>query len=35
MDDVTPPDGPEDTIPAFDAVAPGGRAKEMTLGIRR
>ncbi len=35
MDSVTPPDGPEDRIPAFDAVAPGGRAKEMTLGIRR
>ena len=35
MDDVTPSDGPDDRIPAFDVVAPGGRAKELTLGIRR
>ena len=35
MDDVTPPDGPDDRIPAFDVIAPGGRAKEQTLGIRR
>jgi len=35
MDDVTPSDGPDDRIPSFDVVAPGGRAKELTLGIRR
>ena len=35
MDDVSMPDEPTDMIPSFDAVAPGGRAKEMTLGIRR
>ena len=35
VNDVTPPDGPDDRIPSFDAVAPGGRAKEQTLGIRR
>ena len=35
INDVTPPDGPDDRIPAFDVIAPGGRAKEMTLGIRR
>ena len=32
---VTPPDEPEDRIPAFDVRAGGGRAKEQTLGIRR
>ena len=35
IDDVSMPDEPTDRIPAFDAVAPGGRAKEQTLGIRR
>ena len=35
IDNVTPPDGPDDRIPAFDVIAPGGRAKEQTLGIRR
>ena len=35
IDNVTPPDGPDDRIPSFDVVAPGGRAKELTLGIRR
>ena len=35
VNDVTPPDGPDDRIPAFDVIAPGGRAKEQTLGIRR
>ena len=35
IDNVTPPDGPDDRIPAFDVIAPGGRAKELTLGIRR
>ena len=35
VDNVTPPDGPDDRIPAFDVIAPGGRAKEQTLGIRR
>ena len=33
IDNVTPPDGPDDRIPAFDVIAPGGRAKEQTLGI--
>ena len=35
VDNVTPPDGPDDRIPAFDVIAPGGRAKDQTLGIRR
>ena len=35
IDDVSMPDEPTDRIPSFDAVAPGGRAKEQTLGIRR
>ncbi len=35
MDDVTMPDEPTDRIPSFDVIAPGGRAKEQTLGIRR
>ena len=35
IDDVSMPDEPTDRIPAFDAIAPGGRAKEQTLGIRR
>jgi len=35
IDNVTPSDGPDDRIPSFDVVAPGGRAKELTLGIRR
>ena len=35
IDNVIPPDGPDDRIPAFDVIAPGGRAKEQTLGIRR
>ena len=35
IDNVTPPDGPDDRIPVFDVIAPGGRAKEQTLGIRR
>ena len=35
MDNVTMPDEPTDRIPAFDVIAPGGRAKEQTLGIRR
>ena len=35
IENVTPPDGPDDRIPAFDVIAPGGRAKEQTLGIRR
>ena len=35
IDNITPPDGPDDRIPAFDVIAPGGRAKEQTLGIRR
>ena len=35
IDNVTPPDGVDDRIPAFDVIAPGGRAKEQTLGIRR
>ena len=35
ISNVTPPDEPEDRIPAFDVRAGGGRAKEQTLGIRR
>ena len=35
MDNVTMPDEPTDRIPSFDVIAPGGRAKELTLGIRR
>jgi len=35
MDNVTMPDEPTDRIPSFNVIAPGGRAKEQTLGIRR